>query len=104
MHHLEYEITGPFWHKNRIFVDEKYKTVQFDFDKLPVKDFSITELWSKEQITGYISSWSATQKYIEANGYSPLSIIEKDLNAILNDEEIIDLEFPIYLKLGRIVK
>ena len=53
---------------------------------------------------GYISSWSAIQKYIKVNGHSPIPIIEKELNNLWPEGEVKKVRFPIYLKLGRVVK
>jgi ubiquinone/menaquinone biosynthesis C-methylase UbiE len=104
MDYYHYEITGPYWHENRKYVDEKYETVYFNFEKLPVKEFSIKETWNREQIEGYLSSWSSVQKFIEVNDYSPLTLIKKELNEILPGNQTLDIRFPLHLKLGRIVK
>ena len=53
---------------------------------------------------GYISSWSAIQKYIKVNGHSAIPIIEEEINKLWPEGEIKKVRFPIYLKLGRLVK
>ena len=97
-------IAGPYWDKERRFVDENYTTVSFDFEILPAKDFEIKTEWNREHFLGYLSSWSATKNFETANGYSPLNKIESPLKTLWKTDEIKSISFPIILKLGRIVK
>ncbi len=99
-----HDITGSYWDKERRFVDEKYETVSFDFDPLPVKNF-VTELeWSKEQFLGYLSTWSSVQKYIKAYNVSPVALIEEELNSLWKNNDTKKVQFPLCLRLGRVKK
>ena len=104
IHHFYKDITGPYWDAERKYVDDHYTTVPFDFDPLPSKDFFINTVFTKKQLLGYFSSWSATQNFVKANHYSPVREIESDLDAIWPGTESRSFLFPIVLKLGRIVK
>ncbi|HMK18203.1 MAG TPA: class I SAM-dependent methyltransferase [Chitinophagaceae bacterium] len=97
-------VTKPYWDSERKYVEELYETVDFDYELLPVKQFETTLNWQREDMIGYISSWSAIQKYIKANSHSPISIIEEKLNKFWSKGEVKKVSFPIYLKLGRVVK
>jgi ubiquinone/menaquinone biosynthesis C-methylase UbiE len=97
-------VTKPYWDYERKYVEELYETVEFDYELLPVKRFETTLNWRREEMIGYISSWSAIQKYIKVNGHSPISIIEEELNKFWPEGEKKKISFPIYLKLGRVVK
>ena len=97
-------VTKTYWDYERKYVEELYETVEFDYELLPVKQFETTLNWQREDMIGYISSWSAIQKYIKANGHSPISIIEEELNKLWPEGEKKKVSFPIYLKLGRVVK
>jgi len=97
-------ITKPYWDYERKYVDELYETVEFDYELLPVKQFETILNWQREDMIGYISSWSAIQKYIKVNGHSPIPIIEEEINKLWPEGEIKKVRFPIYLKLGRVVK
>ena len=95
-------VTRPYWDEARKYVEEKYATVEFDYDLLPVKDFETTLNWQREDMLGYISSWSAIQKFIKVNGQSPMPIIEEEINKLWPEGEVKKVSFPIYLKLGKI--
>ena len=97
-------VTKPYWDDARKYVEEKYSTVEFDFELLTVKDFETTLNWKREDMIGYISSWSAIQKYIKVNDHSPIPIIEEEINKLWPVGEVRKVSFPIYLKLGRVVK
>jgi len=97
-------VTKPYWDQARKFVEEMYETVEFDYELLPVKQFETTLNWQREDMIGYISSWSAIQKYIKVKGHSPMPIIEEEINKLWPKGEVKKVNFPIYLKLGRINK
>jgi len=97
-------ITKPYWDYERKYVDELYETVEFDYELLPVKQFETILNWQREDMIGYISSWSAIQKYIKVNGHSPIPVIKEEINKLWPEGEVKKVSFPIYLKLGRVVK
>jgi ubiquinone/menaquinone biosynthesis C-methylase UbiE len=102
--HFYKNITGPYWDEERKHVDNNYSSVQFDFAPLPVKDFFIETEFTLEQLLGYFSTWSATQNFIKANGYSPVDEIKSESIALWNDEQAKHFYFPLVLKLGKIIK
>lgn len=97
-------VTKPYWDYERKYVEEKYITVQFDYELLPIKEFETVLHWQREDLLGYVSSWSAVQKIIKQNGHSPVPILEEEINNLWPEGETKKVVFPIYLKLGRIVK
>ena len=97
-------ITKPYWDYERKYVEDKYETVEFDYSLLPVKRFESVLQWSLDDLIGYVSSWSAIQKFIKTNGYSPVPELKDELTKLWPEGEIKKVSFPIYLKLGRISK
>jgi ubiquinone/menaquinone biosynthesis C-methylase UbiE len=102
--HFYYDVIYTYWDKERRYVEQSYQTVEFDFAPLPSKDFFIERQWNKEELLGYISSWSSVQNYQNKNGTSPISIIEKDLKEVWTADESKSFRFPLFLKIGRITK
>lgn len=96
------EIVGEFWDDERKYVDDNHTTVPFNFTQLPTKQFFITEDWSKEDVIGYLNSWSSVQHFIEAKKYNPLDEIIKELDVLWKD--IKPVSFPLFLKLGKVNK
>lgn len=99
-----YQVVKPYWDYERKYVDESYITVDFNFDPLPEKEFHHSLEWTKEQLLGYLQSWSAVQKYIQENNVSPLLLIQEELNKVWPEDVPLTFHFPLFLKIGRVVK
>lgn len=89
-----------FWDKERKYIDEDYRTVPFGFDELPAKDFKIAVKWSKNQLIGYLYSWSSVQHYKKETGDDPIKYFLSHLNKYWDDISSLELYFPVFLRLG----
>jgi ubiquinone/menaquinone biosynthesis C-methylase UbiE len=96
------ETVGPYWDKERKFIDESYKTVAFDFDELPAREFSIEVNWDLQHFIGYLNSWSAVQHYIDANGVNPVELFLADFKDKWPGGEKLNFRFPVFLRLGTV--
>lgn len=94
------ETVGPYWDKERKFIDESYKTVLFDYDELPSRAFSIEVKWDVQHLTGYLNSWSAVQHYIDANAVNPVDVFLADFKNRWPGGEKLNFRFPVFLRLG----
>ncbi len=99
-----FDIVGPYWDPERKYVDEEYKTVEFNFQPLSTRDFEITVNWDRDDLKGYLTSWSSVQNFIKQNNVSPLTLIEDELQKVWEGKNTISFRFPIFLKIGRIEK
>ncbi len=104
INHFYYDTIAPYWEAERRYVDEEYKTVTFDFDPLPSKEFEMIVQWTKEMLLGYLESWSAVQQYNKKNNSSAVAIIEPLISDIWPTKDTKQICFPIFLRLGRITK
>jgi ubiquinone/menaquinone biosynthesis C-methylase UbiE len=104
VHDFYENVTKPYWDYERKYVEELYATVEFDFELLPAKTFDSILYWQREDLIGYIGSWSAVQKFIKVNGHSPIPLIEEEINKLWPEGEVKKVVFPVYLKLGRVTK
>lgn len=98
------ETVGPWWDKERRYVDDHYTTVPFPYEPLPAKEFQINVQWNKPQLTGYFNTWSSVQHFIKANGYNPVTELAGLIEAAWSDDNARQFYFPLFLKLGRVVK
>jgi uncharacterized protein YmfQ (DUF2313 family) len=76
--------------------------VDFDFTDAGKKQFISIVNWNRENFIGYLSSWSAVQKYIRSNGHSPLELIMNELTAAWGSSNTREFVFPIYLRYGNL--
>jgi ubiquinone/menaquinone biosynthesis C-methylase UbiE len=97
-------VVGPYWDSARRLVEQEYKNIPFSFEQIPSPKFEIKVQWTLDQFIGYLTSWSATQKYIKANQTNPVDIVKEALKAYWPVDETKAVVFPVFLKLGRINK
>ena len=102
--HFYRDITGSYWEHERKYVNEGYVTVDFNFQHLPPKIFQANFSWTREQLKGYFLSWSAVRKYIKVHQENPVELIEKEIDAVWNENEQKEIRFPVFLRIGKIVK
>lgn len=98
------DIVGSYWDPERRYIDDRYATVEFDYEPLPSPSFPLDLAWTREQFTGYLRSWSAVQHYIDRNGSSPIALIEGELDRTWPAGERRNVRFPVFLRMGRISK
>jgi SAM-dependent methyltransferase len=98
------DITEPYWEAERRFVDEKYETIEFDYEPLPSREFEAVLYWTRDDLLGYISTWSALKNYTKQHGSSLLPIIQKQLIQLWPGNEAKRVIFPVYMRMGRISK
>jgi ubiquinone/menaquinone biosynthesis C-methylase UbiE len=65
-------IVGPYWPPERKLVEEGYRTIPFPFTEIAPPSFRMEARWTLEQLIGYFSTWSATNRFIKATGRNPL--------------------------------
>lgn len=103
LHHFYKNITGPYWDKERKYVDELYNTIPFPFVEIKSPLLQIEYTWTKNQFIGYLNTWSAMQHFIKANKSHPLSEeLMRQLNALWPDGETYKISFPLLLRTGRL--
>lgn len=98
------ETVGPYWDDARRLVEDQYRSISFPFEEIPAPEFSIVVAWAKQQFSGYLSSWSSTQKFIKTNGFNPVDDFITSLKNLWQDDELKNVTFPVFLRLGRIKK
>ena len=95
---------GPYWDKERKYLDEHYKTIPFPFKELVEPVFENEMEWTLETLAGYLDTWSAVQHYIRAMKQNPVQQVITKLEAIWPAGELKKVHFPILLRVARIEK
>ena len=94
---------GPFWPPERKLVDTGYADLPFPFTELSAPAFSIERLWGLGDFLGYISTWSATRRLIEAGQHDILDIFVADLSRLWGAaEHRRPVIWPINMRLGHL--
>ena len=105
IHDFYQNVTDPYWEPERKYVEHLYQNTPFYFEELPVRQsFKMETHWTINHVEGYINTWSAIKKFIKQNGYNPVDALIEDVKEVWGNREILEFDFPLGLRIGKIVK
>jgi len=104
IHHLYEDILGPYWDKERKYIDEAYQTLPFPFEEMDAPTFDNTYQWTLAHLVGYLNTWSAAKHYSNKNGHNPVDLVYKQLQQAWGTAPTRAVQFPTLLKVGKIKK
>lgn len=91
------------WDAERGHVNAHYTTIPFPFKEISCPKFEMTYQWSLEGIEGYLQTWSSLQKYIAMHRHNPVEELMTQIGKHIESERI-QVRFPIYLRMGQVIK
>ena len=90
------------WPPERAYVDAGYRSIPFPFEKIAAPQFAMQAEWSLAQLIGYLSTWSAVQKYREKHAADPLDSVRSDLARAWGElRRTRKISWPLTLLLGK---
>jgi SAM-dependent methyltransferase len=96
------EDVGEYWTAERRLVESRYATIDFPFTELDAPSFAIERQITLPALAGYLRTWSATQRFIEARGSDPVAELERELEPLWGRPELTrGARWPIFLRAGR---
>jgi len=98
------DTVGAYWDNERRYIDDHYTTVPFPYEPLPSKEFQITVQWNRRQLIGYFNTWSSVQHFIKAHQYNPVNELAAVIESVWPGEGYKSFYFPLFLKLGKVLK
>ncbi|CCH55608.1 Methyltransferase type 11 [Fibrisoma limi BUZ 3] len=94
-------VIGPYWDPQRRYVDGAYATLPFPFDQAEHHNFVARRSWSLDRFLNYLRTWSAVRQYLYENEEDPVTALGDRLKPLWTADEQ-DVQFPIFLRIGRI--
>lgn len=83
-------------------MEERYRTIPFPFTGIAAPTFRMEARWTLEQLLGYFSTWSATNRCINATGRNPLEPLAEELAQHWGEASSARLvTWPLALRIGR---
>jgi SAM-dependent methyltransferase len=102
VHKFYSETTGPFWPPERDIVEAGYAAIALPFDEITAPAFEMQTRWNLDQLLGYLRTWSATQKFIEARGVDPVVDLGEQLRQFWRRaEDVRQVRWPVAVRVGR---
>jgi len=96
-------VVGPYWPPERKMTEDGYRAIVLPFPEIKlVPSFRMEVHWTLEQLLGYFSTWSATNRFIKATGQNPLEPLRKALAEFWGDlDSPRRVVWPLKLRVGR---
>ena len=95
------ETLKGFWLDGRASVDAGYRDIQMPFARLDPPNFAIEANWTLAQLTGYLRTWSAVQRWERQHGRDPVAELTPALRRAWGDSQQLRLvRWPLHLLAG----
>lgn len=93
---------GPYWPRERRDVETGYRELEFPFAELPSGEWSIRRTMDRDELLGYVATWSAVAAARRAENRDPLPELAAELAVVWADASARKpVEWPIALRVGR---
>ena len=104
LEHFAMTTVGPSWPERIARVVDHYRSLPFPFEEIEAPPFSTTAQWDLDALEGFISTWSATQRYHAEHGQHPLELVHDDLLRAWGGDprSVRTVDWPLYLRVGRL--
>jgi SAM-dependent methyltransferase len=91
----------PYWPAERAHVENGYRDLVLPWPAVAAPALAMNAAWTRDELVGYLTTWSATVKLVAARGTGPLVAVEEALAAIWPDGERREIRWPLTVKLAR---
>jgi SAM-dependent methyltransferase len=100
--HYHHATVGAYWPSGREHVENGYRDLVLPWTSVAAPAIAMTATWSRDELAGYISSWSATARYIERHGREAFEALCARLSSTWPDHERREVRWPLVLKMARL--
>lgn len=97
-HYREIE---PYWPGGRVHVNNGYRDLELPWPAVAAPPIEMTAAWTRDELVGYITTWSATARLVAARGEAPVDELRRRLAAVWPDDEPREIRWPLTIKLAR---
>jgi SAM-dependent methyltransferase len=92
-----------FWPERIHYLEERYETLPFPFEEITPPAFEMKATWKLENMTGFLASWSAVRKLVDAQGESAFDEPLKELERIWKKgTEVREIRWPLHFRIGKL--
>lgn len=100
--HFYRQEIGPYWPPERKLVDGGYADIAFPFAELAAPEFTIERNWGLGDLLGYVSTWSATRRAVEAGRGDIPETFAADLSRLWGPRgRKRPVAWPVHMRLGQ---
>lgn len=95
-------VLKDYWSSQPKLIWDGYKTIPFPFEEIETPKFIHKVTWNFNDLIGYLTTWSASQKYIVEKNKHPADDFNNELLSNWKDPEIkLNFSCPIVMRVGK---
>lgn len=103
LHNFNRGTLEPYWPPERQILLSGFRDIDFPFAEVAAPRLELTMRWNLSQLAGYLRTWSATERYVNAHGVDPVDDVERSLNGEWGDPQARrEIRWPLYIRAGRL--
>lgn len=96
------DVIGPYWPPERRHVEEGYSAFSFPFEEIALPPLAIEVRWSRDELLGYVDTWSAVKAAEKTLGRAPVEAFRTEVAAVWPEaDERRLIRFPLSGRVGR---
>lgn len=99
--HYYRDIVGPYWPAGRQHVENGYRDLAWPWPSVEAPAVDMIAEWSRDELVGYVTTWSATVKLVDSVGQAPFEEFRSQLAAVWPEEERRTVTWPLAIRLAR---
>lgn len=97
-------VVGPYWPAERAHLETGYRELPFPFPAIDHPPLVMAHDWTRDEVCGYVATWSAVQRAIKATGQDPMPKLVERLTPLWHEPAVRrTVTWPLIVKAGRVV-
>jgi SAM-dependent methyltransferase len=96
-----YQQIEPYWPNGRVHVNNRYRDLTLPWPSVEAPVLELSAQWTRDELIGYVTTWTATSRYIAARGEDALDHLRGRLAAVWPDGGMREVRWPLTVKLAR---
>lgn len=97
------DVVGAYWPPERSHLETGYRELPFPFEPIAAPPLAMAHAWTRDEVIGYMGSWSATTRAARATGRDPCARLAERLAPVWPDgDERRTVSWPLIVKAGRV--
>jgi SAM-dependent methyltransferase len=98
-HHLR--DLQEYWPANRKHILNGYRDLVWPWPALDAPASDLVASWTRQELTGYVATWSGTQRDVAANGLARFEALCEQLGRVWPDGDRREVRWPLTIRLAR---
>lgn len=98
---FNFDTLADYWPVERSVLAGGYRSLPFPFDEIETPMWTLEETWTLSELLGYLRTWSAVQRYIDATHRDPVPELESELRDLWGaPEQRHRIQWPVRMRAG----